>query len=287
MDKYQNVKCVKADLGDADSCAKAVDGCHGVFLVTNFWAPGMTVEKEIDQGKNIIAACKDKNVKHLVWSGLLDSRNHKDWMTDDVKAVNGGAYFVPHYDGKGMVSALMDAQDFFAVTHVNAAFYMQNFLTSFNPQNSNNSWQLPFGENECALTSTVDIGKAAAAVFLKGVPVKADGKWPVVNVASDKLTWKAIAEKWSAVSGVETGFKHVANPDWIKFMTGVFSQSGMPEEAASTMSQDLGNMFMFQSGCKVYKDGMDPAEFRKLVADAQSLDDFLKENEAAIKPKKE
>ena len=39
------IELVAGDLGDKDSLVKAFSGCHGAFLVTNFWE-GLDAEKE-------------------------------------------------------------------------------------------------------------------------------------------------------------------------------------------------------------------------------------------------
>lgn len=63
------VEVVKGDLDDVESLKSALAGSYGVFGVTDFWA-SMSKSQEMQQGKNILAACKATNVKHLVWSSL-------------------------------------------------------------------------------------------------------------------------------------------------------------------------------------------------------------------------
>src|SRR5688500_7966332 len=48
---------VEADLDDADSLAKAFEGCHGAFCVTNFWEH-FSPAKELQQAANMARAAK-------------------------------------------------------------------------------------------------------------------------------------------------------------------------------------------------------------------------------------
>jgi hypothetical protein len=58
-------------LDNKASVEKAIEGAYGVFAVTNFWEK-VSAEIEIQQGKNVADACKKAQVKHLVWSSLIN-----------------------------------------------------------------------------------------------------------------------------------------------------------------------------------------------------------------------
>jgi nucleoside-diphosphate-sugar epimerase len=60
---------VEGNLDDINSLRAAVDGCYGVFGVTNFWEH---FEKEYQQGKNLINVVREKVVQHFVFSSLPD-----------------------------------------------------------------------------------------------------------------------------------------------------------------------------------------------------------------------
>ena len=89
----RGVELTKADLNDASSIASAIQGSYGVFAVTDYW---QTANKatEVTQGKNIVDACKEAGVKHLVWSSLPHVTN----MT------NGEFTKVEHFDSKAEVA---------------------------------------------------------------------------------------------------------------------------------------------------------------------------------------
>ena len=58
----------RSKLDNIESCKEAVKAAHGVFLVTNFWEH-RDQERELRQGKNVVDACIEVGVKHLVFSG--------------------------------------------------------------------------------------------------------------------------------------------------------------------------------------------------------------------------
>eukprot|EP00951_Prasinocladus_malaysianus_P036471 scaffold384423_cov35-Prasinocladus_malaysianus.AAC.1 len=72
---------VRADANDLESMKAAFNGCHGAFLVTNYWellGGGMNhvdaCKKEVEQAMTLADACEAADVKHVVWSTLEDSR---------------------------------------------------------------------------------------------------------------------------------------------------------------------------------------------------------------------
>lgn len=89
----KGVELTKADLNDPSSIASAIRGSYGVFAVTNYWET-TSKETEVSQGKNIVNACKEEGVKHLVWSCL-----------PHVTELTGGELSkVEHFDGKAEVA---------------------------------------------------------------------------------------------------------------------------------------------------------------------------------------
>lgn len=80
-------------MSSAPSLAKAVEGAHTVFLVTNFWEAPPSAEREIKQGKAVADACKTAGVKHLIFSSLIDTS----------KASQGRLSNISHFDGKASI----------------------------------------------------------------------------------------------------------------------------------------------------------------------------------------
>lgn len=59
---------VRANLDNLEACKAVVKDAYGVFLVTNYWEH-RDEEREIKQGRNVIDACVEQGVKHLIFSG--------------------------------------------------------------------------------------------------------------------------------------------------------------------------------------------------------------------------
>ncbi|MEA2462544.1 MAG: hypothetical protein QOJ98_291, partial [Acidobacteriota bacterium] len=77
---------VQGDLDDPASIRVAVEGCYGVFGVTNFWEH---FQREAEQGRNLVAAVADAGVQHFVFSTL-----------PPVEKATNGALRSPHFDIK-------------------------------------------------------------------------------------------------------------------------------------------------------------------------------------------
>ncbi|XP_002162807.2 nmrA-like family domain-containing protein 1 [Hydra vulgaris] len=87
LSNLKNVVVVEADLDNNDSLDSVLEGCYGVFLVTDFTAH-FVKNKEIDQGVNLINKAIQNNVKHVVFSGLenVESQINEPCLHFDYKA---------------------------------------------------------------------------------------------------------------------------------------------------------------------------------------------------------
>ena len=111
---------VAADLERPETLAAALEGAHGVFLVTNFWQEGTD---EVKQATAAIQAARAAGVSHLIWSTL-----------PNVEAISGGKFHLPQFTGKAKVDAIVKAAGFAHHTFVVPPAYYQNFSGPFGPQ---------------------------------------------------------------------------------------------------------------------------------------------------------
>ena len=124
---------VEADLDRPETLKAAFEGAHGVFLVTNFWAPGGA--DELNHATAAIRAAKDAGVEHFIWSTL-----------PDVEAISGGKFNVPHFTGKAKIDRVVKEARFANHTFVIPPFYYQNLLGTMAPQkqaDGSSGWALP------------------------------------------------------------------------------------------------------------------------------------------------
>lgn len=155
---------VKADINDVDSLKAAFKDAYGVFAVTNYWEV-QTVEGEQQQAKNIAEACKDADVKHVIWSTLEDTRDAIPADFDGMPMLKD-VYRVPHLDGKCESNAFFkDVPTTFLIT----SFFWDNlFNFGLCPKKSEDGkyrMYLPLGDVPLAGHATQDIGKAAKGMF--------------------------------------------------------------------------------------------------------------------------
>jgi uncharacterized protein YbjT (DUF2867 family) len=112
----------QADMSVKESVAKAIEGSHTVFLVTNYWETAKP-EVEIEQGLNVADAAKEEGVSHIIFSSLLN-------VTETTK---GRLTHVPHFDGKAQVEKHIRDSGV-PCTFVLAGYYMSNYIQMLQKQ---------------------------------------------------------------------------------------------------------------------------------------------------------
>ncbi|WP_395821236.1 NmrA/HSCARG family protein [Devosia sp.] len=70
----QGAQVVEGDLSQPDSLASAFEGIESVFSVQDFYAPGVGLVGELEQGRTVIAAAKAAGVRHIVQSSMGDGK---------------------------------------------------------------------------------------------------------------------------------------------------------------------------------------------------------------------
>src|SRR5712672_229950 len=125
-------EAVEADLNRPETLKAALEGAHGVFLVTNFRESGAD---EVKQATAAVRAAKDAGVQHFVWSTL-----------PNVEAISGGKFDVPHFTGKAKMDRIVKEAGFPHHSFVIAPFYYQNLMSAFGQQKQADGslgWAIP------------------------------------------------------------------------------------------------------------------------------------------------
>jgi uncharacterized protein YbjT (DUF2867 family) len=261
---------VKADGDDVDSLVAAFQGCHGVYVVSNFWED-MDVRHEMKTIRTIKDALKIAKVKHVVLSTLPDTRNfvneaeNKDsWTVLDKEL----GMYTPHFDGKGEVELEYVAE--LPTTLMYTTFYMENFIAfgmgpSRQADTDPYSITFPMGDAKLAMVTVEDIGKCACAIFqdqsLIGKPV---------GVHSEALTCKEIAEVFTKVCGQPVQYNAVP--------TDVYAKFDFPG------ADDLANMFRFfaESEPIFIESHTPPASIRSKMGGTSTFEGWLTANKTAF-----
>lgn len=253
---------ISADVDDAASVAKALDGAYGAYFVTFYWAH-FSPEKEKVHAKTFAQAAKNAGLKHVIWSTLEDTRK---WvpLQDDRMPTLMNHYKVPHFDAKG------ESDQYFRdlnvpTTFLLASFYWENFIYfGSGPKKGTDGklyLTLPLDDKKMAGIAAEDIGKTAYSIFKKGPEMI--GK--TIGIAGEHLSGNEMADALSRRLGKEVIFNNVS-PE-------TFRSFGFPG------ADDLGNMFQFYRDFDaVVNKTRNVDETRKLNPALQSFDQWLEKN---------
>jgi uncharacterized protein YbjT (DUF2867 family) len=195
----KGAELAKADLDDLESVRSAIAGSYGVFAVTNYWEKA-SKSAEIQQGKNIVDACKEEGVKHLVWSCLPNV----------TKLTDGELSKVEHFDSKAEVAEYAEQVkgDDMIVSYFMPGFFMSNLTQQFQPDKEGAgvvTLSQPWNPTETwvpMLDIQRDTGLFTAGLFEAGS--KANGVF--VQGVSEWVHPKDITGQLSQITGREVKF---------------------------------------------------------------------------------
>ena len=257
---------IAADVDDATSVQRALDGAYGAYFVTFFWAH-YSPEKENAEAAIYAKAAKDAGLKHAIWSTLEDTREFVPLSDDRMPTLNG-KYKVPHFDGKGESDKLFTEAGV-PTTFFLASFYWDNFIYfGLGPKRGADgklALTLPIGDAKMGGIAAEDIGKCAHGIFKRGKELV--GK--KIGVAGEALTGQEMADALSKALGGPVVYN--------KISPATFRSFGFPG------AEDIGNMFQFYDEFADYLNKIRDVNFSKqLNPQLQSFEQWLKENAKKI-----
>ena len=220
---------VAADLDDAASVQRAMQGAHGVYCVTNFWEH-FSPDKELKQAETLAEAARRERVGHVIWSTLEDTRRFLP--ADGARMpVLMGHYNVPHFDAKGEANRFFSERGL-PVTFLQTSFYWDNLIHfGMGPQRGPDGklvFVLPMDDKPLPGIAAADIGACAAGAFRQGP--KAIGR--TLGIAGEHLTGAQMAAALARTLGEPVTHVAMAPADYAKL--------GFPG------ADDLANMFQFK-----------------------------------------
>ncbi|KAH8925799.1 NAD(P)-binding protein [Atractiella rhizophila] len=207
---YPSVELVKASLDDPTSLERAFEGASYVFVVTDFFAT-MSVDKEVEQGKNAInAALKVLNtgtLERFIFSGL-----------PNVKEVKNPYHNILHVNAKPLIKRYLveHEQLWKKSTEVAIGIFMEDwkkFQDLFKPlkqEDGSYSIFLPLHATSKLPTASVadDLGPLVEKIITSD---KYGGK--TVNHVTEEISPVDQLKVWGSVVGVETSFKSLTNEE--------------------------------------------------------------------------
>ncbi|MBI4873557.1 MAG: NmrA/HSCARG family protein [Acidobacteria bacterium] len=237
----------QGNLEDAASLRTAINGCHGVFGVTNFWEH---FDREFQHGKNLIDAVAASPVEHFVFSSLPHARE-----------ISQGALAVPHFDLKARLEEYARRVKP-GSTFVHVAFYYENFLTFFPPKDQGDgtfAFGFPQGDTPLAAVGVEDVGGVVAAIFDRPGEFRDN----VIGVVGDDQPPAAYAGMLSRALGQKVVYNRIPRE--------VFASFGFPG------AEDLANMFEFNR-LHIPNRAADLALSRRLFPGMRTFEAWLQTN---------
>jgi uncharacterized protein YbjT (DUF2867 family) len=253
---------VAADLDDAASVERALQGAYGAYCLTNFWEH-FSPEKELSQARNLAQAAKAAGVQHVIWSTLEDTRR-KVPLDDARMPTLMGHYKVPHFDAKG------EAEAFFSeagvpTTFLLTSFYWDNLIHfGMEPKAGPDGvlqFVLPMDDARLPGIAAEDIGRSAYGIFKAGPAMI--GK--TIGIAGEHLSGAEMASALAAALGREVRHAAVTPAQYRAF--------GFPG------ADDLGNMFQYKRDFEAdFRAPRDVEATRRLNPRLQSFAQWLQAN---------
>jgi uncharacterized protein YbjT (DUF2867 family) len=151
--KRTGVMIKSADLQGKASLTKAIENAYGCFGVTQPWSSDykkVNIEGEIEQGRNIVDACLEAGVKHLVQSTALH--------------FGTGKTEIPHVDSKLVIEEYL-MKNKVPHTLLRPASFMDNIGTPFFPVKKGSIKGFVDGDAKVPYIACEDIGEFARLAF--------------------------------------------------------------------------------------------------------------------------
>jgi uncharacterized protein YbjT (DUF2867 family) len=210
--KAKGAEIVEADMDDAGSISRAVEGAHTIFAVTTTLYTGDTRAVETRQAKTVCEAALKHGAQYIIWSS----------MSHPFKISNGKLTKVVHFDDKAEI------EEYIRGLPIKSAFFapgsfMQNL---YNPQMAPRPSPANDGtyviSNICkpdTLLPWIDItetGKWIGAILAE--PDKYEGKF--FAAATELASYQDIADILTKVSGKTVKFHQMPDEQFQQIMQG-------------------------------------------------------------------
>ncbi len=216
----RGVDIVEGDLDDPESIVVAAQSVDSMFAVTT---PFAGLEKEIEHGKNLVAAAQEADVKHLVFSSV---------------AAAGEATRIGHFDTKWVTEELIRSTGIPA-TVIAPVFFMDNYVFPWNLADMSKGVirQAVDPDVPLQMVDSTDIGRAVVSSIENGLIRKR------IEIVGDRLTGPELADVLSRAAGREISFQRqpgseldAMGGDWRR-MYEWFNEGGFSVDSSELHSQ--------------------------------------------------
>lgn len=203
-----DVETVRGDFRDRESLKKSLDGMDGAFVMGTPYEEGP--DAEATYGKAMIDACKEKKIRHVVYSSVSGA----DRQTG-----------IPHFESKYEVEKHLKKTGL-KYTILRPVWFMENFASPwYRPSIEKGVLSTPLRpDRPLQMVSVADVGWIVADAFTN--PSRYIGK--EIDIAADEMTMARIVKEISGVLLRAIRYDHI------------------PEaRAEETLGRDLALMFQW------------------------------------------
>ncbi len=178
---WKGIELIEGDLDDPLSVGRALRGAYGVFCVLSWREEG--IEKEIEQGRNIVDTAKAYGVKHFIYSSVGGAERSTG---------------IPHFDSKWQIERYLYGSGL-PSTVFRPVYMMYNF----------NSPETRSSILKGALTMNIKPDRPLQMIAAEDLAVfvglafenPSDFMGKAIELAADELTMPQAAEVFSRVIG--------------------------------------------------------------------------------------
>ncbi len=146
----EGIDVIPGDLLQPDELRRLLDGVYGVFSVQEYLEEDPA--SELEAGLNLAEQAKNAGVAHFVYSSIRGA------------TLGTG---IPEIENKAIIEAECRRLEM-PITVLRPAFFMENFLNDFAPQERDGAWTLRMllpQDHAFELFPAVDIGQMVAEIF--------------------------------------------------------------------------------------------------------------------------
>ncbi|KAM0432024.1 hypothetical protein ACHAQK_009940 [Fusarium lateritium] len=258
----RGAEVIPGDLNNKESLVKAFAGATAVFGVTNYWE-SLSIDTEIQQGKNIVDAAKEASVSHFIFSSLLDVK----------KVTDGKLPHVYHFDGKARI------EEYARESGVPSTFFLPGMylqtISDFFRQNEG-AWVFAMPMPESAPIPIFDVRDTG--IWVKAIVLKKDQLLGKRVLGSTRYTTPLeIVDAFKTAfpeAGEKAGFYKLPHD---AFLQAVKESMGVPDWVAEEI---LENMRLVSEGGYFAFEPLDDSHAALVGDKPTSLIDFLKGHES-------
>lgn len=205
--QQKGVELVTADMADKESVKLALKGADTVFAMTSATYE-LISKQERTQGKRLVDAAVEENVKYFIWSTLP----HVEKISE------GKILGVLHFDEKAEVEEYLRSKPIKSA-FFSPAMFMQNFNLDFSPR--------PLGDGTYGIFNIINPDRKVALLdivgdsgkFVGGIlanPDMYEGK--VISAAANTYTMEEVAQTMSEVTGKTVKYNKISEEVYRGFL---------------------------------------------------------------------